>query len=366
MGYRLNVGRGLLAIQLYLKKLEKSIDATYHTKEMKHELLDELEMFQMDFCSNIANRLNVLETEKVDNIIQQEAYFTSLKSNSRRIRPLLLFLGSLCGKENINKKILVDCGLAIEMIHKMSLILDDYFDGDLTRRGYPTFHTIYDKPVILNTMQLLLRVSNTIFLSTINSFSLNKQKKLIELYQQIIMDMGTGFIEDLDRKERFLLLEDAYRINDLQSTTILRNSLLIGYSLSNYDNLKQDETYFRLEQIGSTLGKTFQGFNDMENFLSEETQINNKSNIYSDLKSNRKNIVLGQVPRELFYSPYTDEDIIEYIKTNELIELTLEDLSLGIDGTKKLIVQLPNPIVRDNLLFTIDKVTEKTLKKFRK
>lgn len=366
MGYRLNVGRGLIQIQLYLKKLEATIASAYYTKEMKNELLNDLKKFQMDFCSDIATRLNVLEIEKIDSFIQQEAYLTSLTSNSRRSRPLLLFLGSLCDKGNIDKQILVECGLSIEMIHKMSLILDDYFDGDLTRRGNPTFHTIYNEPIILNTTHLLLKLSNSIFLNAINSFSLCQQKKLIELYQQIIMDMGTGFLEDVDRKERFLSLEDVFRINDLQSTTILKNSLLIGYLLSNYKAANSAEIYFRLENIGAALGKIFQGFNDMENFLSEKIQIDNKNNIYSDLKANRKNIILGQVPRELFYSPFTDNDIIAYIRTNGLIESTKEDLSFEIDGTKKEIIQLPNPIARDTLLFAVDKITKRTLKKFRK
>lgn len=174
--------------------------------------------------------------------------------------------------------------------------------------------------------------------------------------------MGTGFIEDLDRNESFISLQDAYRINDLQSTTILRNSLLIGYSLSNR-NTEVDETYKILQNIGNKLGKIGQGFNDIENFLSEDSQKNNKNNLYSDLKANRKNIILGQVPKELFYPPYTNEDIIEFINKQRLIDTTVEELCKEITLIKQNILQLSKPVARDTLLFATNKIAERSLKK---
>lgn len=113
------------------------------------------------------------------------------------------------------------------------------------------------------------------------------------------------------------------------------------------------------------MGKTFQGFNDIENFLSEEIQSSNKGNLYSDLKANRKNIILGQVPKELFYPPYTAEDVLEYIRINGLIDSTIEELSSGIVIAKKEIDQLSSPVARDTLLYATNKITEKTLKKIK-
>lgn len=360
---KLNVVHGLVVSKSYLRKLESSIEPAYFKIQLQsNEQLKDLESFETEFISNIGNRLNNLENYKIDENTQRKAYQTLMKSDSRRIRPLLLFLGNLCGNRIADKNTLVSSGLSIEMIHKMSLILDDYFDGDLTRRGNPTFHTMYDERTMLDTTKLLLSLSNNIFFNGIDNLPLEQQKKLLELYKQIIIDMGTGFIEDLDRKEKSISLEDAYRINDLQSTTILRNSLLIGYSLSSRIT-KEDDTYWGLQSIGAQIGKTFQGFNDIENFLSEETQNSNKGNLYSDLKANRKNIVLGQVPKELFYYPYTSEDILEYIRTNKLIDSTMEKLVSGIVIAQKDIAQLSSPVARDTLLFATDKITKKTLKK---
>lgn len=359
----LNIVSGITKSNSYIRKLEVSIKPAYREYQEEKEEIKDLKEYEKKFITNIENRLTHLESYQLDEENKKAAYLASMQGNSRRIRPLLLFLGSLCSNNKIDKKILVSSGLSIEMIHKMSLILDDYFDQDITRRGYPTFHTIFDERTIIETAKLLLDLSNNIFLDEIDKFPIEKRKKLLELYKQIIIDMGNGFIEDLDR-EKNISLDDAYRINDLQSTTILRNSLLIGYSLSSKKG-QIDETYIALQNIGNGIGKTFQGFNDIENFISEEKQKENKGDSYSDLKQNRKNIILGQIPDELFSSPYTQEDIIEYIKEKKLIDSTAEILQSGIVTIKKEITQLPNPVARDTLLFATDKITAKTLKKIK-
>jgi len=360
---KLNVARGMLASKKYIRGLEENIAPIYENTEVKsNDELCDLQEFQDEFVADISNRIGIQKIQKTDEITKKEAYQTLMNSDSRRIRPLLMFLGNLCGSKKTDRKILINCGLSIEMIHKMSLILDDYFDGDLTRRGNPAFHTIYNRQVIIDATNLLLNLSNSTFLNGISDLPINQQENLLELYKKIIFDMGKGFIEDLDRTDKSLDLENAYRINDLQSTTVLQNSLLIGYLLSSRIS-KKDDTYSGLESIGATIGRTFQGLNDIENFLSEETQVNNKGNLYSDLREHRKNIILSQVPKELFYPPFTNADVIEYIKSNNLIDTTTEELMSGIIIAKKEIVQLSNPIARDTLLFATDKVTEKTLKK---
>lgn len=359
---KLNIAKGLIASKLYLNKLEASINVAYDTPLiLQNAKLKDLEYFEEEFISNISKRFNNLEIHSIDESIKKEAYQTIMQSDSSRTRPLLLFLGNMCGSECVDKNVLVSNGIAIELIHKMSLIIDDYFDNDLLRKGKPTFHTIYDECTIIDTISFLLKLSNTLFQNSIRHLTVNQQRKLIELYKQIIIDMGTGFIEDLDRDERFISLKDVYRINDLQSTTMVRNSLLIGYSLSNRIT-KVDNTYTILQNVGDKLGKTFQGFNDIENFLTGESQTNNKNNLYSDLKENRKNIILGQIPKELFYPPYTNEDIIEYINKQRLIDTTVEELSKEINIIKQNILQLSQPVARDTLLFATNKIAKKSLK----
>lgn len=362
----LNVMLGMSKSKCYLKKLEKSICVSdKKARTIPNDSIDDLIEYEKDFVANIESRMKNMDNYPISDEKKEQAYQVAMQGDARRIRPLLLFLGSLCSSEKIDKKGLVSSGVSIEMIHKMSLILDDYFDEDVMRRGHPTFHTMYDEKIVIETTKMLLDLSNTVFLESIHHFPMEKRKELLKLYKQIIMDMGNGFIEDLDRSDRKILLSDAYRINDLQSTTILRNSLLIGYTLGSKTGQMKDSTYFTLQNIGNSIGKIFQGFNDVENFVSETDQMQNKGEIYTDLKQNRKNIVLAQVPGEMFSSG-TDQDILDYIIENNLIESTIDELQSGISSIKQEIMQLPNPVARDTLLFATDKITGKTLEKVKR
>lgn len=362
----LNVMLGMSKSKSYLKKLEKSICSSYkNVKDITDNSISDLREYETSFVDNIETRMENVDNYFISDEEKHQAYQVAMQGDARRIRPLLLFLGSLCSSGKVDKTSLVSSGVSIEMIHKMSLILDDYFDEDLMRRGHPTFHTMYDERMIIEITKRLLDLSNNIFLESIHQFSLEKQKELLNLYKQIIMDMGNGFIEDLDRNNRKVLLSDAYRINDLQSTTILRNSLLIGYTLGNKSGKIKDSTYFTLQNIGNFIGKTFQGFNDVENFVSESNQMENKGRVYSDLKQNRKNIILAKVPEEMF-DYQTDQDIVDYIIENNLISSTIDELKSNITLIKQEIMQLPNPVARDTLLFATDKITGKALKKVKK
>lgn len=354
----INVSKGLLKSLIYLKDVEYSIRKFYNFQETKtNNYLIDLEKFQIDFFENIAKRLPNLNQETLSNNNQKQAYLNAIKNNSARKRALLLFLGSLCSKKIAYKKALIYCGTSIELIHKMSLILDDYFDGDLLRRGKPVFYIEYNEKIMLEIPKLLLKISNSIFTEGIKFIPTEYRNEFINLYKEIIINMGTGFIEDLDRKERKIDIEDAFRINDLQSTIILKNSLLIGYSLSQ-GKVEKNDIYLYLEKIGLYLGKIFQGFNDIEDFSPQKSKANNKAP-YSDLIANRKNIILGQVPKELFYSPFSNEDIIIYIEENNLISDTTAKLSLDILELENTIQKLTDSIGKDTLQFLANKVLRK-------
>ena len=359
-----NTTIGLFVNQNYIKKLDLQIEKVYDQTKMNKELFD-LKKYQSKFLSDIESRIECSKLSNIDSGKQKEAYLNTMKARSKRSRASLLQMGSLCGKEKVDNDVLVKCGLSIEMLHNMKLILDDYFDNDLMRRGKLTFHTKYDERMLLNTSELLLKLSNNVLVDGVHNLPKEQQKKVFGLYKQIITDIGTGVIEDLDRKDPKIELEDAHRINDLQSTTTLRNALLMGYTLRS-DVDSYDSTYRHLSIIGNTIGKVYQGFNDIEDFLSEEFQIHNKGGLYTDLKNNRKNIILGQVPREYYLSSYAMKDIISYIEENHLIERTTGELIFEVEDAKKHIQKLPNPVVRDTLLSETDRFTEKNLRKIKK
>lgn len=102
---------------------------------------------------------------------------------------MLLFLGNLCSEKIASRKALIYCGTSIKLIHKMSLILDDYFDGDLVRRGKPTFYVEYNEKITLEMAEVLLKMSNCIFIEGIKSIPVEQQNEFVCLYKQIIIDL---------------------------------------------------------------------------------------------------------------------------------------------------------------------------------
>jgi geranylgeranyl pyrophosphate synthase len=87
-------------------------------------------------------------------------------NNGNRLRPMLVYWGFLLHKsddfpvniENEELDYIIDFCIMIEAIHKMSLLVDDWIDGDIARHGAPTFHVVYgaDTAVLL-AMNLLLK-----------------------------------------------------------------------------------------------------------------------------------------------------------------------------------------------------------------
>lgn len=167
----------------------------------KNEEFNDLMNFEQKFVGKIQKKLGNPEDAKISEATEKDAFEYMMSGDSSRYRPMLVFLGSLQNprEQKVNSDRLAQIALAIEIIHKMSLILDDYFDGDDTRKGRPTFHTQYGKSTMLRMADFSMKLSNNIFLRAVDGLDENKVTLLQELYANIITDMGNGFLEDIDR-----------------------------------------------------------------------------------------------------------------------------------------------------------------------
>lgn len=74
----LNCGSGLLSSLIYLRKVEKYIDEAYYTKVKSYEKLQDLEMFEFEFLTNIENRLQCPKDYHVNCGVQREAYLKAM------------------------------------------------------------------------------------------------------------------------------------------------------------------------------------------------------------------------------------------------------------------------------------------------
>ena len=242
----------------------------------------------------------------------------------RRYRPMLFLTGKVTGDSSFDDNSLVLASV-LEIIHKYSLILDDVVDNDPLRRGEKTFHQKFGKnnaqAMSAYLMNLLFRQMNLVRKLYTDDSRINS---ILSLYEEILSDMSVGFISDLNKKSRDV--RGVRKISDMQTSTLLRNALLIGFVSSDY-YLSNECAYLykTLCRLGDDIGTVFQAYNDIEVFLGEQFQMANKGHLFPDFMDNRKNIILSRVPMKVVSNRDTSE-LIDYINKNHLFDEVFSEI----------------------------------------
>jgi heptaprenyl diphosphate synthase len=213
---------------------------------------------------------------------------------------MLVYWGFLLNKKNevlfeINDEdlhIIINFCVMVEAIHKMSLLVDDWIDNDIARHGSATFHTIYgaDTTVLL-AMNILLKG----YMNLNNKlFSVNEQiyKSTMSLVFQIAYEMTLGALTEISSKDATLSLKRVKEIIDLETSSIIRNSLMIGYVVGSGNNSDVNDL---LDDIGFCCGYVFQALNDMEAFGNSEELMKHKGMLTTDILEDRKNLVIAYI-----------------------------------------------------------------------
>lgn len=251
----------------------------------ENNLLD----FYTRFLETFENEWSKLISDyKFDNLCQL--------NNGNRLRPMLVFWGYLLNKDNNSLFDISDADLhfimnpcvMIEAIHKMSLLVDDWIDGDIARHGSDTFHVIYgaDTAVLL-AMNILLKG----FLSLSQSHEM-MHKKAIPLALQISYDMTLGALNEISSKDVSFDIDKVKEIVSLETASIIRNGIVIGYTAGNGTSA---EIIDLLDDIGYCCGYIFQALNDLEPFGNIDGLVQHKGSLNTDLLKNRKNIVVAYI-----------------------------------------------------------------------
>lgn len=311
------------------KKTDKKVSKLFFLRNFKVSLESELKdpkpINKESFCSS-----------------NDEKYLYTI-TGGKRIRPLLVMTGGLMNNNGEYGTELIEIATSVELIHKASVILDDLIDDDDVRSGKPSFHIKYGEKETLDYFHKLINFSQEKFNNVLFKIKKNdgilKAESLSNLYTEIINEMANGCIMDLNEKPK--TEEETIIINDLQSSILLRNSLLLGY-VSSFFNIKDidEDTYSNVSEIGLYFGKIFQSFNDAEMFLQPIEQINLKGNINSDLVNNKKNIICSKIPVDL-REKLSVEEQLAYIDKNNLVDATMVEIDNYINELKNRLKTIP-------------------------
>jgi len=98
-----------------------------------------------EFIHKFNNKIESLCAEFVnDSDSELKEMYSYAVMSGRKYRPMLVLTGKLIGDANFDD-ITLRLALAVELIHKYSLILDDSVDNDPLRRGVETYYQKYGR-----------------------------------------------------------------------------------------------------------------------------------------------------------------------------------------------------------------------------
>ena len=210
-----------------------------------------------------------------------------------RLRPLMVLWGylSTCNDyKSIEMSYIANIAVSIELIHKATIILDDWIDQDKMRNGKIAFH-IECGPYFSVIMALhmvsdsMLRLKD--FLPYDTKLS-NSYFYCAEVIAQTIHSMSKGAMEELRLNNNNIFdLSHIKLIAQLETAEIIGNAMQLGYFAGCG---KQPKISALLKKIGDKFGYLFQAMNDLEVFYNTDALAVHKGNINNDISLSRKNL----------------------------------------------------------------------------
>lgn len=217
-----------------------------------------------------------------------------------RLRPQICLWGYLATIQPDEVKThdfskIASIAVSIEMIHKASLLLDDWIDDDSERHGHPSFHVEHDPQYAvlfsLNMIGLAMTRLEDVFPVTL--VLPHHYHMCVNTLIKTIYAMAKGALKELRlREDDFFNYEKIREITQLETAEIIGNSFLLGYYAGIGENCdEQVEKAFK--KIGDQCGYLFQALNDLEAFGNPNQLKNHKGALNLDLFSNRKNLAVA-------------------------------------------------------------------------
>jgi len=277
-------------------------------------------------------------------------------TTGNRLRPMLVCWGHILSNTDLTKESLeevAELSVGIELLHKGSIFVDDVIDNDEARHGKKTFHVEhgYNEAVLFSVNLLTYSLERIHKHFRTNTASANDYADKIHLYIETIRNMSTGALEEITNPQSELfIVANVHRLIELQTTSIIKNSLLLGYLTKS----PKGEISEYIEKIGSLSGYVFQLLNDLEPFSSEAKTTLHKGVYNIDITKARKNIVVAYLFELMTKSEQKDLSVmLSSGKSSQEVSNTLASLfkkydidTLIIDEVEQLYKQINSLITK--------------------
>ncbi len=211
----------------------------------------------MDRTSTLAtvvnNALEALDWNKQPQGLYEPIAY-SLSSGGKRIRPLLVLMGTDVFGKDIAAAI--PAALAIEIFHNFTLLHDDVMDNAPLRRGKPTIHVVWgENTAILSGDEMLIEAYKQ--LGQVPSEVL---PDILRAFNQMGTEICEGQQLDADYQAQEEITEEEYiRMIRLKTSVLLGTALQIGAIIAGATEEEQHNLY----EYGVNIGLAFQIKDDM-------------------------------------------------------------------------------------------------------
>lgn len=271
----------------------------------------------LDFKQNEENFMHMFNQKfraTLDMLFFQQA---QLKLGNR-LRPRLVYWGycatkrSAISEQEMDR--ISDLAISIELIHKASIILDDLFDSDDARHGQKAFHIEFGENNTVLFASYMVNHAN-INLNRLQHYFEDNKEMYIKSEQCLfdtVKKLSLGCLQELNIGEKRYSVEEIRKIINLETSTLLKNSMLFGYyygcAVNNNYNVQVEKV---LSAAGLNCGYVFQTMNDLEPLYQQGANSLHKGQLNIDFVKMRKNIVIAEL-----YERCSDEEK-KYIRSFE-------------------------------------------------
>ncbi|TAJ43373.1 polyprenyl synthetase family protein [Methanofollis fontis] len=230
-----------------------------------------------------------------------------LLAGGKRLRPAMLLLSADAVRHGSSDN-LMTAALALEITHTFTLVHDDIMDGDTTRRGVPTVHTLWDEPTAILAGDVLY--AKAFEYITLAAAEDRARVKAVNMLARTCAEICEGQHQDMAFEERGAEVEagDYIEMAAKKTGALYAASASIGAILAGCGPVEADALY----QYGMNAGIAFQIQDDLIDLLAPAEKSGKDRG--SDLREGKQTLI-AIVARERgvdlskYRRPLTPEDV---------------------------------------------------------
>lgn len=292
------------------------------------------------------------------NVHIQEVIDYTIKSDGKKIRPILLLLAAkYCGTIN---EITYNSAVTVELLHTASLIHDDVVDESALRRGNPSVNAVYDNKVAVLVGDFFL---STALIKSVLTGNID----LISNISDLGRNLAEGELNQLYIAKEISFNEaDYYEVIKKKTASLLSVSMRIGALSVGADK----DLVEKFSLLGQYLGICFQLRDDIFDYYGEDVG-----------KPTGNDIREGKVTLPLIYAlnraseadktkfmRYLDKhelsegeitELTDFAKSNGGVEYTYKSMEAYSAKAHGIISELNDSEVKKALLDAIDYIIER-------